>query len=85
MPTCTLIRIPSSRASAQSCFATSKFTLPGWRAAMASVMRPSSDEKYVSRMRRMSAGCSSSLNDHHSPPVGMPCAYTARMPASFSP
>ena len=29
MPTCTLIRIPSSRASAQSCFATSSLTFPG--------------------------------------------------------
>ena len=74
MPTWTLIRIPSSRASAQSRFATSKLELPGWRAAIASVIRPSSDEKYVSRIRRMSAGWSSSLIIHHSLPVGMPCA-----------
>ena len=74
MPTCTLIRMPRSRASSQSCFATSKFELPGARAASASVTSPSSDEKYVSRMRRMSSGWFSSLNDHHSPPVGTPCA-----------
>ena len=79
------MRIPSSRASAQSCFATSGVTLPGWRAAIASVMRPSSEEKYVSRIRRMSSGWFSSLYDHHSPPVGIPCAYTARIPASFRP
>jgi hypothetical protein len=38
------------------------------------VRRPSSDEKYVSRIRRMSSGWFSSLIIHHSPPVGMPWA-----------
>ena len=56
MPTCTLMRMPRSRASSQSCFATSKFELPGARAARASVTRLSSEEKYVSRIRRMSSG-----------------------------
>ena len=76
MPTCAVIRMSSSRASPQSCLATSKFELPGARAASASVSSPSSEEKYVSLIRRMSAGCSSSLKPHQfSPvPVGMPCA-----------
>ena len=74
MPTWTLMRMSRSRASSQSCLATSKLELPGARAASASVISPSSEEKYVSRIRRMSSGCSSSLKAHHSPPVGTPCA-----------
>jgi hypothetical protein len=61
MPTWTVTRIPSSRASPQSCCAVSGVTFPTARAAIASVSNWSSDEKYRSRIRLMSFGCPRSL------------------------
>ena len=74
MPTWTLIRMPSSRASAQSCCAVSGVTFPTARAAIASVSSWSSEEKYCLRMRRMSSGWSRSLYAHQLLSPGMPCA-----------
>ncbi len=66
MPTWTLIGAPTSRASSQSCLTTSAVQKPGPRVPIASVISPSSLEKYWSRTRRMSSGDSSVLSYHQS-------------------
>ena len=66
MPTWTLIGAPTSRASSQSCRTTSGVQKPGPRVPIASVISPSSLEKYWSRTRRMSSGALSVLVYHQS-------------------